>query len=193
MKNVSSDNAIQKRIICELWLLFFSNLGEEIAGVTDCRDNDAGSFSNNDDQWLSSAGIIYHPELQNEPKKVRMRNYKRARTSEIFHFYNFSMETISRYNTIQKAINCELWLIFFPVPWEEIAGVTDCRDNDTGSFPNNDDQGLSSSGFIYHPELQNELKKLGMRNYKRARELLSNSYFLIFLWKMLVAITQFKK
>ena len=165
MKNVSSDNAIQKIIICELWLLFFSNLGEEIAGVTDCRDNDTGSFPNNDDQWLSSAGIIYHPELQNEPKKMRMRNYKRARTSEIFHFYNFSMKTISRYNTIQKAINCELWLIFFPVPWEEIAGVTDCHDNDTGSFSNNDDQWLSSAGVICHPELQNQLEKLLMRNY----------------------------
>ena len=172
---------------------FFSVPWEEISGVTDCRDNDTGSFSNNDDQWLSSAGVICHPELQNEPKKLRMRNYKRARTSEIFHFLSFSMKTISRYNTIQNAINCELWLIFFPVPWEEIAGVTDCRDNDNRSFSNNDDQGLSSAGIIYHPELQNELKKLRMRNYKRARELLSNSYFLTFLWKMLVAITQFKK
>ena len=137
--------------------------------------------------------VIYRPENQNDLQKMRMRIYKRERTSEIFHFYNFSMKTISRYNTIQKAINCELWHIFFPVPWEEIAGVTDCRDNDPGSFSNIDDLGLSSAGIIYHPELQNELKKMRMRNYKRARELLSNSYFLTFLWKMLVAITQFKK
>ena len=48
-------------------------------------------------------------------------------------------------------------LIFFSVTREEIAGVTDCHDNDTRSFPNNADPGLSSSGNIHHPELQNDL------------------------------------
>ena len=95
-----------------------------------------------------------------------------ARTSEIFQFYNVSMKNISSDNAYQKAIFCELWLIFFSIVREEISGVADCLDSNTGSFLNNDDQWLSSAGIIYHPELQNEPKKLRMRKYKRARELL---------------------
>ena len=67
------------------------------------------------------------------------------------------MKNISRDNVIQKALNSEFWLLFFSVTREEVAGVTDCRDNDTGSFPNNDDQGSSSAGNIHHPELQSDL------------------------------------
>ena len=142
----------------------------------------------------------YHPQvlsiILNSKRTLRIAKEKQqasARTSEIFQFYNVSMKNISSDNAYQKAIFCELWLIFFSIVREEISGVADCLDNNTGSFLNNDDQWLSSAGIIYHPELQNELKKLRMRKYKRARELLSNSYFLTFLWKMLVAITQFKK
>ena len=181
-KNISRDNAIQKSIKCEMWLISFPVPWEEIAGVTDCRDNDTGSFSNNDDQGSSSAGNI----SSWKPKWSSKIENDKLKASENFWdcpFYNFSMKTISRYNTIQKAINWELWLIFFPVPWEKIAGVTDCRDNDTGSFSNNDN----------HPEFQNELKKLRIRNYKRARDLLRYSYFITFQWKIIVAITQFKK
>ena len=142
----------------------------------------------------------YHPQvlsiILNSKRTLRIAKEKQqasARTSEIFQFYNVSMKNISSDNAYQKAIFCELWLIFFSIVREEISGVADCLDSNTGSFLNNDDQWLSSAGIIYHPELQNELKKLRMRKYKRARELLSNSYFLTFLWKMLVAITQFKK
>ena len=77
MKNIRSDNAIQKVIICELWLLFFSILGEEITGVTDCRDNDTGSIPNYDDQGSSSAGGIHRPEIQND-----LQNWEWEITSE---------------------------------------------------------------------------------------------------------------
>ena len=169
MKNISRDIVIQKAINSEFWPKLFSVPREEIADVTDCRDNDTGSFPNNDDQGSSSAGNIHHPELQSDRWKMRMINYKRARTLEIFQILHFSMKKISRDNTSQKAINCEFWLLLFSVRPEEIAGVTDCRDNDTWSFSNNDDQGSSSAGNIHHPEIQNDLWKMRMINYKRAR------------------------
>ena len=67
------------------------------------------------------------------------------------------MKNISRDNAIRNTINCEFCLFIYSVPREGIADVTDCRDNDTVSFPNNDDQGSSSAANIHHPELENDL------------------------------------
>ena len=48
-------------------------------------------------------------------------------------------------------------MTFFSVPREQVADVTDCRDNNTGLFPNNGDQGSSTAGNIHRPELQKDL------------------------------------
>ena len=121
LKNISRDNAIQKAIICQFWLFSFSVPREEICSVTGCKrtgkPRNTRSFPNNDNQGSSSAGNIHHPELQKEPKKLRMRNYKRAR--ELLRdipFYNFCLKNLSRDNAIQKAIICQFWLIFFLSP-----------------------------------------------------------------------------
>ena len=111
----------KKQHLANFDLFSFSVPREEIRSVTDCKrtrkPRNTRSFPNNDNQGSSSAGNIHHPELQNAPKKLRMKNYKRAR--ELLRdipIYTFCLKNISRDNAIQKTIICQFWLIFFFSP-----------------------------------------------------------------------------
>ena len=119
----------------------------------------------------TSAGNIRHPELQNEPKKLQLRNYKGARTSGVFHFHNFFMKNISRDNAIQNAICCKLCVIFSSAPREEIGevAVPELPSEPSSARRKPQKATKTSAGNIYHPELQNEIEKLQLRTYKRAR------------------------
>ena len=126
-----------------------------------------------------------------------MRNYKRARELLRYSiFETFGWKRLVKITQFKNQNIANFDLFSFSVPREEICSVTGCKrtgkPRNTRSFPNNNNQGSSSADNIYQPELQIELQKLRMRNYKRARELLRYFIFKTFVWKTLVEITQFK-